>query len=101
MKREQAIQRYAKIWFWEDLLKKELLEMNLEFQKIMFIEEITSYSHYIGFVKVKSTSKKDEFIEVTVVFDKRAKLTISLRPTIIYSLEEEIAGGRILLDNRV
>ena len=101
MKREQVIQRYAKMWFWEDILKKELLKMNLEFQEIMFIEEIISYSHYIGFVKVKSVSNKDEFIEATVLFDKRGRVTLSFRANIIYSLEEEIAGGKILLDHRV
>jgi hypothetical protein len=101
MEREQAIQRYAKAWFWEDILKKELLKMNLEFQEIMFIEEIIPYSHYIGFVKVKPVSNRNEFIEVTVLFDKRARVILSFRANIIYSFEEEIAGGKILLDHRV
>jgi hypothetical protein len=98
MTREQVIQRYARIWYWEDLLKTQFSVMNLEFQEIVFIEEILPYINYIGFVKVKSHSKQNEFIEVMVSFNKKGRGTINIHPRILHSIEDEIAGGKVLLN---
>ena len=98
MTREQVIQRYARIWYWEDLLKTQFSVMNLEFQEIVFIEEILPYINYIGFVKVKSHSKHNEFIEVMVSFNKKGRGIINIHPRILNSIEDEIAGGKVLLN---
>ena len=97
MTRERIIQRYARIWYWEDIIKKQFSEMNLEFQEIVFIEEILPYVNYVGYVQVKSHSKNDEFIEVTVSFNKRGSAYINIHPRLLNSIEDEIAGGKVLL----
>jgi hypothetical protein len=99
MSREEKIQRYAKLWYWEDILKSHFSVMNLEFKKIVFIEEIIQYVNYIGYVQVKSHSNKDEFIEVTVSFNKMGRGILNIRPTILNSIEDEIAGGKVLLNH--
>ena len=96
MSREQKIQRYAKLFFWENILRKQFSVMNLEFQEIVFIEEILAYINYIGFVKVKSHSKKDEFIEVMVSFNREGQINLTIYPIILNSFEDEIAGGKVL-----
>lgn len=96
MTREERIQRYAKIWYWEAILKTEFSVMNLEFQEIVFIEELFPYSNYAGFVKVKSHSNKDEYIEVNVSFNKRAQGIMNINPNILNSIEDEISGGKVL-----
>lgn len=95
MSRQEKIERYAKLWYWEDVIKAQFSVMNLEFQEIVFIEEILPYINYIGFVKVK----EDEFIEVSVTFNKRGHGTMNIRPTILNSIEDEIAGGKVLFSN--
>ena len=37
--------------------------MNIEFEEITLIEEIIPYQLYIGYIKIKSLSEKNEFIE--------------------------------------
>lgn len=99
MTREQVIQKYAKIWYWEEILKTQFSVMNLELQEIVFIEEIIPYINYIGFVRIKSNSKQDEYIEVTVSFNKKGQAIINIYPRIINSIEDEIAGGKVLFTN--
>ena len=96
MSREEKIQRYALLWYWEDILKTQFSVMNLEFQEIVFIEEILPYINYIGFVRVKSHSKQDEFIEVMVSFNKKGQASINIHPRILNSIEDEIAGGKVV-----
>ena len=97
MLREERIQRYAKLFFWEEILKRHFSEMNLEFQKIVFIEEIIPYANYIGYVQVKSHSNKEEFIEVKVSFNSRGSACMKIHPHILNDIEDEISGGRVLL----
>jgi hypothetical protein len=97
MSREEKIERYAKIWYWEDILKAQFSIMNLEFKEIVFIEEILPYVNYIGYVKVK----ENEFIEVSVTFNKKGHGTMNIRPTILNSIQDEIAGGKVLFSKLI
>jgi len=100
MSREQIINRYAKLFFWEDVLKKQFSIMNIEFQEIVLIEELVPFTMYSGFSRIKSLSEKDEFIEVIVSFNKKGVPNINCNRTIIHSIEDCLDGGKILLDNR-
>lgn len=98
MEREKRIKKYNVGYFWEYVIKTEFSIMNIEFQEIVLIEEIIPYSNYTGFARIKSHSKKDEFIEIMVSFDKRGIPSISINSTIINSVLDYLDGGTILLD---
>ena len=100
MSRERAVNRFAKLFFWEDVLKRHFSQMNIEFIKIVLIEELVPFTMYSGFSKIKSLSEKDEFIEVVVTFNKKGQPNINCNPTILNSIEGCLDGGKILLDNR-
>lgn len=98
MTRERVVNRYAKLFFWEDVLRKQFSVMNIEFQEIVLIEELVPYTIYTGFSRIKSSSGKDEFIETIVSFNKRGFPSLSCNPTIIYSINDYLDGGRILFN---
>ena len=100
MSRERVVNRFAKLFFWEDVLRIHFSQMNIEFIKIVLIEELVPFTMYSGFSKIKSLSEKDEFIEVLVSFNKKGIPNINCNPTIIHSIEDCLDGGKILLDNR-
>jgi hypothetical protein len=100
MSRERIINRYAKLFFWEDILRKQFSQMNIEFVEIVLIEELVQFTMYSGFSRIKSLSKKDEFIEVIVSFNKKGVPSISCNTTILHSIDDCLDGGKILLDNR-
>lgn len=100
MSRERIINRYAKLFFWEDILRKQFSQMNIEFVEIVLIEELVPFTMYSGFSRIKSLSEKDEFIETMVSFNKRGTPSLNCNRTIIHSIEECLDGGKILLDNR-
>jgi hypothetical protein len=100
MSREQIVNRYAKLFFWEDILRKQFSVMNIEFVEIVLIEELIPFTMYSGFSRIKSLSEKDEFIEVMVSFNKKGVPNINCNRTIIHSIEDCLDGGKILLDNR-
>ncbi len=100
MSREQAVNRYAKLFFWEEILRKQFSIMNIEFIEIVLIEELIPFSVYVGFSRIKSSSRKDEFIETTVSFNKNGVPSMSCSSTILNSIEDCLDGGKILLDNR-
>lgn len=92
---KQRVERYATSWYWKMLLEKHFSTMNLEFEEIAQVEEVEEYKSYIGFVKVKSHSDLNEFIEVTVLFDKRGNVSIQCYPIIFNCMDTD--GGKILL----
>jgi hypothetical protein len=92
---KQQVERYAASWIWKMVLEKHFSKMDLEFEEIAQIEEILEYSYYVGFVKVKSHSKLNEFIEVTVMFDKRGKPSINIDSQIYNEISND--EGRLLL----
>ena len=96
MERERSIKRYAKLFFWEDILRKQFSIMNIEFQEIVFIEELVPYQVYVGFSRIKPLSDKDEFIETTVSFNKRGFPSMTCSPRIIHCIQDCLDGGRIL-----
>ena len=98
MSRERAINRYAKLFFWEDVLRKQFSVMNIEFQEIVLIEELVPFTVYVGFSRIKSLSEKDEFIETTVSFNKHGAPSLNCNPRIIHSIEECLDGGRLILN---
>ncbi len=100
MSRERIVNRYAKLFFWEDVLRKQFSVMNIEFIEIVLIEELIPFTMYSGFSRIKSLSEKDEFIEVIVSFNKKGVPNINCNPTIINSIDDCLDGGKILLDNR-
>lgn len=100
MERERNVNRYAKVFFWEDVLRRHFSEMNIEFVKIVLIEELIPFTMYGGFCRIKSLSEKDEFIEVVVTFNKKGQPNINCNRTILHSIEDCLDGGKILLDNR-
>ena len=100
MSRERIINRYAKLFFWEDILKRQFSQMNIEFVEIALIEELIPFTMYSGFCRIKSLSEKDEFIEVIVSFNKKGIPNINCNPEILNSIEDCLDGGKILLDNR-
>jgi len=100
MSRERVVNRFAKLFFWEDVLRKQFSVMNIEFIEIVLIEELIPFTMYSGFSRIKSLSGKDEFIEVLVSFNKKGLPNINCNPTIIHSIDDCLDGGKILLDNR-
>jgi hypothetical protein len=100
MSRERAVNRFAKLFFWEEILRKQFSIMNIEFQEILLIEELVPFTVYVGFSRIKSLSEKDEFIETTVTFNKKGTPSLNCNPRIIYSIDDCLDGGKILLDNR-
>ena len=72
--------------------------MNIVFEEIVLIEELIPFEFYVGFVRIKSQSEKDEFIEVCVSFNKNGLPYITCNSTIVYSIEEHLEGGKVLLD---
>ena len=100
MSREQIINRYAKLFFWEDILRKQFSVMNIEFVEVVLIEELIPFTMYSGFSRIKSLSEKDEFIEVIVSFNNKGVPSISCNTTILHSIDDCLDGGKILLDNR-
>ena len=74
--------------------------MNIVFEEIVLIEELIPFEFYVGFVRIKSQSEKDEFIEVVVTFNKKGQPNINCNPEILNSIEDCLDGGKILLDNR-
>ena len=98
MSREQRIERYKVGYFWEEILRNLFSEMNIEFQEIVFIEELVPYQVYVGFSRIKPLSDKDEFIETTVSFNKRGFPSMTCSPRIIHCIQDCLDGGRILLN---
>ena len=70
--------------------------MNLEFIEIVLIEELIPFEFYIGFVRIKSQSDKDEFIEVVVSFNIDGLPHINCNPNILNSIEEHLEGNILL-----
>jgi hypothetical protein len=99
MSREQRIKRYSVGYFWEPILRNRFSEMNVEFEEIVFIEELIPYSMYSAYIRIKSHSKKDEFIETTVSFNKHGVPSLSIQSNIINSVLDYIDGGKVLLNN--
>mgnify|MGYP000479458368 CR=1 FL=1 len=96
MAREERIRQFAIGYYWEELLKKKFSYMNIEFEEISLIEEIIPYQLYIGYIKIKSLSEKNEFIETEVIFDKRGNPFVTCYPKILNSIEGEISGSKVL-----
>lgn len=72
--------------------------MNLEFQEIVFVEELVPYESYRGFVKVKSHSQMLEFIEISVRFNKKGHPYASIHPCIIHTISSTSATGKVLFN---
>jgi hypothetical protein len=100
MSRERVVNRFAKLFFWEDVLRKQFSVMNIEFIEIVLIEELIPFTMYSGFSRIKSLSGKDEFIEVLVSFNKKGLPNINCNQKIIHSIDDCLDGGKFLLDNR-
>jgi hypothetical protein len=98
MTRELKVKRLAKSFYWEKFLKKEFSVMKLEFIEIALIEELIPYEYYNGFVRIKSYSGNDEFIEVTVSFNMQGIPYVTCNPKIINTVHNFLDGGKILLD---
>lgn len=98
MAREERIRQFAIGYYWEELLKKKFSYMGIEFKEISLIEEIIPYELYIGYVKIKSVSEKNEFIETEVIFDKRGHPFVTCYPKILNSVEPHLCGKPILLN---
>jgi len=98
MTRERIIRRFAFLYIWEDFLKTQFKSMNLEFQEIVFIEEVEEYGIYSAFARIKSNSDKNEFIEISVVFNRKGSPFVTLYPSIINSIDYYIAGGKVLFN---
>lgn len=98
MTRERKIKRFAFLFMWEDFLRTHFKSMGLEFQEIVFIEELEEFGIYTGFARIKSNSDKNEFIEISVVFDKKGSPVVTLYPSIINSIDYYITGGKVLLN---
>ena len=86
---KEQVKKYATSWLWKMILEKHFSKMDLEFEEIAMIEEILEYSYYIAFVKVKSHSNLNEFIEVTVMFDKRGSPSINVNSKIYNNFESD------------
>ena len=98
MSRERKIRSNAASWIWKEALKSQFRELNLEFEEIVFIEEVDAFNYYIAFVKVKSHSDKPEYIEITVNFNERGTPMMSIYPTIQYRVYTNFTEGKILLN---
>jgi hypothetical protein len=98
MGRKERIEQFAIGYYWEELLKIKFLSMNIEFEEISLIEEIIPYQLYIGYIKIKSLSEKNEFIETEVIFDKRGNPFVTCYPKILNSVEPQLCGKPILLN---
>lgn len=98
MSRERKIRSNAVSWIWKEALKSQFKELNLEFEEIVFIEEVDAFNYYIAFVKVKSHSDKPEYIEITVNFNARGTPMMSIYPTIQYRVYTSFTEGKILLN---
>ena len=98
MAREERIRQFAIGYYWEELLKKKFSYMGIEFEEISLIEEIIPYELYIGYVKIKSLSEKNEFIEIEVIFDKRGNPFVTCYPKILNSVEPQVCGKPIILN---
>jgi hypothetical protein len=96
MERERTVNRFAKLFFWEDILRKQFSQMNIEFVEIVLIEELIPFTMYSGFSRIKSLSEKDEFIEIIVTFNKKGLPNINCNRTIIHSIEDCLDGGKII-----
>jgi hypothetical protein len=99
MSREQRIERYKVGYFWEEILRNLFSEMNIEFQEIVLVEELVPYQLYVGFSRIKSVSKTEEFLETTVSFNKHGVPSMSCSPVIINSVKDYLDGGKILFNN--
>ena len=95
MGREERIRQFAIGYYWEELLKKKFSHMGIEFEEISLIEEIIPYELYIGYVKIKSVSEKNEFIETEVIFDTRGHPFVTCYPGIVNSVEAVLCGKPI------
>jgi len=98
MSRERKIRNNAVSWVWKEVLKPRFKELNLEFDEIVFIEEVDEFNYYIAFVKVKSHSDKPEYIEVTVNFNARGMPIASIYPIILNRVYTNFTEGKILLN---
>ena len=98
MLRERKIRNNAVSWVWKEILKPQFKELNLEFDEIVFIEEVDEFNYYIAFVKVKSHSDKPEYIEITVNFNARGMPIISIYPIIQNRVYTNFTEGKILLN---
>jgi len=98
MSRERIVNRYAKLFFWEDVLRKQFSVMNIEFIEIVLIEELIPFTMYSGFSRIMSLSEKDEFIELLGSFNNKGLPNINCNPTIIHSINDYLDGGRILFN---
>jgi len=98
MAREERIRQFAIGYYWEELLKKKFSYMGIEFEEISLIEEIIPYQLYIGYIKIKSLSEKNEFIETEVIFDKSGNPFVTCYPKILNFVEPVLCGKPILLN---
>ena len=98
MTREKRIKSNAASWIWEEALKPQFRELNLEFEEIVLIEEVDMFNYYIAFVKVKSHSGKPEYIEITVTFNSKGTASASIYPIILNRVDTSFTEGKILLN---
>jgi hypothetical protein len=98
MSRERRIKSNGVSWIWKEVLKPQFRQLNLEYEEIVFIEEVDEYNYYIAFVKVKSHSEKPEYIEITVTYNSRGTASVSIYPIILNKVYTNFTEGKILLN---
>lgn len=98
MSRERKIRSNGVSWIWKEALKPQFKELNLEFEEIVFIEEVEEYNCYTAYVKVKSHSEKPEYIEIVVYFNTRGSPIASIYPIILNKVDTNFTTGKIILN---
>lgn len=73
---ERKLSKWGVLYFWEPILNKNMLEYDLEFDKLICVKRATPLA-YIGYYTVKHLSNKNKnlkFCQLIVDFDHKGRI---------------------------
>lgn len=95
--RIERIRTYGTSLYWKTRLEPYLKTLKLQYIDITLVEEVEIFDYYIGFVKVRTLTGLERFVEVVVLFDMHGRPEISIFQNLIEKIDPQFSYGDILL----
>jgi hypothetical protein len=95
--RIDTIRKYGTSLYWKNKLEPYLKTLKLQYIEVTLVEEVEIFDYYIGFVKVRTLTGLERFIEVVVLFGVNGTPQISVFQNLIEKIDPQFSYGDILL----
>jgi hypothetical protein len=75
---ERKLSKWGALYFWEPILNKNMLQYDLEFDKLICVK-MANPTSYIGYYTVKhlSNNKNIKFCQFNLIFDNKGRIKSS------------------------